>query len=356
MKNLTLCILGVALLAACENGGSTSPSFGFGPSGLIPATSNTTSTSSGTSGVDTPAAPGDVEVIGLDRAGVRHETSCLTVRLFVPAANADYVNVWSPSVNEKLLATGPANEWFEFTLPAGTYQIQLAVEKRKEGGGVWQDDRTHFTIPLVDCGSPRTPEEPPDVCPNLEGNQSQVPEGLVLIEGQCVEPPQGCDEIQRWVVDIPAWDEVVTDVAAYDEEVTTCVPQPPLPGEPVTIGWTYKLTNGNNSDRREQACTAIGDYSGFSPAGAYALSTCIPGNGAVDACVFSVDQGMQFERQPGNANTKVTFNDVDECNLVVPGEPIPQPDICTTEIVHHDAVTHVVHHDEVGHFVTVCAD
>jgi len=33
------------------------------------------------------------------------------------------------------------------------------------------------------------PPEPPDLCPNLEGWQQSIPEGLVLVNGQCVTPP-----------------------------------------------------------------------------------------------------------------------------------------------------------------------
>lgn len=53
---------------------------------------------------------------------------------------------------------------------------------------------------LDDEGNCVEPEEPPvDVCPNIEGNQSEVPEGLIVDQaGNCVEPEPPC---------VPIWTE-----------------------------------------------------------------------------------------------------------------------------------------------------
>lgn len=42
---------------------------------------------------------------------------------------------------------------------------------------------------LVDGHCVQIPPPPIDVCPNLEGNQAQVPPGMVLVNGHCVTPP-----------------------------------------------------------------------------------------------------------------------------------------------------------------------
>jgi len=50
------------------------------------------------------------------------------------------------------------------------------------------------TYPGQGSGSCQTTPPPEDVCPNLEGTQSEVPEGYILDDGECVEePPEETD-------------------------------------------------------------------------------------------------------------------------------------------------------------------
>jgi hypothetical protein len=45
------------------------------------------------------------------------------------------------------------------------------------------------------CVTPGTPEEPADVCPNIEGDQAEVPDGMIKNEaGNCVTAPVGGEE------------------------------------------------------------------------------------------------------------------------------------------------------------------
>ena len=46
--------------------------------------------------------------------------------------------------------------------------------------------------PVTDCPPPVGPP-PTDVCPNIEGVQETVPEGMVLVNGECVTPPPPVD-------------------------------------------------------------------------------------------------------------------------------------------------------------------
>lgn len=318
------------------------------------------------------------DVINVKRAEIKWKLEGRRLSLYVPASSslgAPYVKFWPNGRHVAPEFRGPTNQWFSVVLDYGKYpNARVDVEVRNQV--LYQCDR-HFlppfeiirpetpeppvppstdpnppddpicdldelAVPTVD--GPRCEEPPTDWCENLEGIQEVVPEGYIttLVPPYiCTQIPDDCSQV--WVVDTPA----------YDEQVTTCVPQEPLPGNPVVTGFVYKLTGTNSHDRREYACEAVNgpgnsdNYSVHSPAGTYQLSECIPGNGAVDACVFSVDLGEEFDRlafMQGHS-TKVRFDDVDACNITVPGEPIPQPDKCTTETIHHD---------EVGHFETVC--
>lgn len=163
----------------------------------IPSPTTGASASNSAPASFSPDEPTDVEVIGLNRAGVRVSTSCGgSVTFYVPAANASYVNVWLPAVNDgSKHGPFPVNEEFSLDLPPGDYQFQLAVELRRDDGLI-QDDRHRGSFTIASCPPPpRTPEEPEDVCPNLRGVQETVPDGLVLDEqGNCVEPESECEQ------------------------------------------------------------------------------------------------------------------------------------------------------------------
>lgn len=318
MKKQLVCIALVAL-GACNDGGPTASS-SFGNSGL-PAVSQADPTpptvvpvNPGVEIPDGEASESDIEIIGLNRAGIRVTARCSGVTFYVPATGADYVNVWVPEIFGLKYGPNPVNEEFTLAFEPGTYRYQLAVEKKTGDPAkpIAQDDRHRgeFTV---------TCDEPPKRTPEPE-----------------------CENV--WVVDQEAYTEVITvvDKEAYEEEVCT-------PGEPIITGYTYKMTGNNDDDARENACEKKFPYF-ISPAGSYELSACIPGNGAVDACVFSSDQGEEFERKNFlNFNSsKVKFNAVPECNITTPGEPI-------CEIVQFPAVTHeeTIEHPEVGHFECV---
>lgn len=347
-----LAIITLCTIVACEDGGPTS-STSFGPGGLpsvseapsTPATPSVTPVNPGADVPDGEASLSDIEIVGLNRAGIRVTARCSGVTFYVPATGADYVNVWVPEMFGVKYGPNPVNEEFTIYFEPGTYQYQLAVEARTGDPNhpIAQDDR-HRSSFTVTCSTP-PPPPPVDVCPNIEGNQSEVPRGLVVDEaGNCVEPEPDCEQV--WVVDKEAYDEtiVVVDQEAYEEDVTTCTPQDPLPGEPIITGYIYKTTGGDKW-LRDLRCAEKG--------GSVESTTCIPGQGEpVDACVFDEDKGEEFTVGLFNPKTKFRF----ECERTIPGEPIPQPDLCVTETIEHPAVTHeeTIHHDEVGHFEQIC--
>ena len=166
----------------------------------------------------------------------------------------------------------------------------------------------HF-IGVVPCGeithTPKPKPEPPIDPPCLECNPPD-------------DPPE-CEDV--WVI----------DEEAYDEEVCT-------PDEEVITGWTYKITGANDGSRRRRSCQTEVEYFSYSPTGVYATSTCIPGQGVVDGCVFDSDQGDEFDRSafgiPGFFNNNFEF----QCN--------------ETTLVEGEC--EIVHHEEIGHFEEVC--
>ena len=145
MKNTLIGSIATLFLFAC----SQTPNEGYnpmGPSGTIVGPMTQTTTEIGS--VAVPDEPNSCELIGLHRAGIEHEVDELTLKLFVPADNADFVNVWTPKVNDGvLLKKCPVNEWCEYTFKeAGTYKLQLAVGKEGPTGIVYWCNRHKLTV------------------------------------------------------------------------------------------------------------------------------------------------------------------------------------------------------------------
>lgn len=182
------------VLAACENGGPTAAN-GFGPNGLPAPTLPSTSSSS------TPAPAGVVEDeptglaacgFELKRSGVKDDGGSFYVPVSGQNVGDVIVYVWIEKVNDGT-KYGPynPNEWFHLNLAPGSYKYQLAVELDIDGDGKadrdCQDDRHsgEFSIEGEEPRTPNTPD-PIDVCPNLEGDQAEVPQGYEIVDGQCV--------------------------------------------------------------------------------------------------------------------------------------------------------------------------
>jgi hypothetical protein len=185
-------------------------------------------------GADVPdgeASSSDIEIIGLNRAGIRVKAECSGVTFFVPATGADYVNVWIPEIFGLKYGPNPVNEEFTIKFEPGTYKYQLAVEKKTGDPAkpIAQDDR-HRGEFTVECDGPPPPpptcqgEEcnpPDDVCPNIAGIQASVPVGLIINEaGQCVPPPpiDVCPNIQGAQSEVPQ--------GLFKDEAGNCVEIP----------------------------------------------------------------------------------------------------------------------------------
>lgn len=71
------------------------------------------------------------------------------------------------------------------------------------------------------------PPPPVDVCPNIEGNQEVVPEGMELVEGQCVEivvePVDACPNVNGVQESGPCADTLCESPAEWSTESQQCV-------------------------------------------------------------------------------------------------------------------------------------
>ena len=135
------------------------------------------------------------------------------------------------------------------------------------------------------------PEQEVDVCPNLEGNQTEVPEGYVVIDGLCVQPVIPSVDLCS---NLEGDQETVPEGYERNED-GTCAPIPAC--ETVAVGWAYRLTGGG-PETRQARCLLIG--------GSYEASALIPGEGVVDACVFTVRPDSD-DFQVGVFNPKTRF-------------------------------------------------
>lgn len=94
-------------------------------------------------------------------------------------------------------------------------------------------DGNQYEVPegyILEEGQCVLPPPPVDVCPNLEGNQEIVPEGYILEEGECVLPPPPpvdlCPE-EGIQTELPcAEPPAPVDVCPNDEGIQTEVPCP----------------------------------------------------------------------------------------------------------------------------------
>ena len=92
-------------------------------------------------------------------------------------------------------------------------------------------------------GACETPPPPTDVCPNIEGDQAEIPTGLVKDEqGNCVTPPPGDTGVKQLVVTKTAgtfWRKV------YNWDVEKSVDKSQLnvkPGETASVVWRVDVT------------------------------------------------------------------------------------------------------------------
>jgi hypothetical protein len=105
----------------------------------------------------------------------------------------------------------------------------------------------HTFIKPNDCTPPTTEPPPTDVCPNLEGNQEEVPEGLIVDDqGNCVEPPDVCPDKpgnQTNPDECPPPTDVCPNLDGVQESVPdgkvkddqgNCVTPPPTTAPPTT--------------------------------------------------------------------------------------------------------------------------
>jgi hypothetical protein len=110
LKNHILLLL--LLLAACKNN-PTTPEEILTQNGLE-------TTQIGVLPVEVPEdAINCFDSLGITRSGITHRLVDRTLFIYVPASNADYVNVWTPGVNDALLGRGPVNDEFHVTLRTG---------------------------------------------------------------------------------------------------------------------------------------------------------------------------------------------------------------------------------------------
>jgi surface-anchored protein len=182
-------IVGIILFGCTTN--LDSPT---GPSNTPPTETNigVNSGSSGGSGVVETSAEQDCALIQIKRSEIVVEVECLTIRVFVPAAFADYVKLWTPDRHESLLKQCPVNDWCEYTFnKPGTYQIRFDVEKKKDDGTVWQCDRHKETVTVKNCPSGCT--QPP----KPEGNCEYDPSDCTW---DCLSCPTTyeCGDCQVW--------------------------------------------------------------------------------------------------------------------------------------------------------------
>jgi hypothetical protein len=86
--------------------------------------------------------------------------------------------------------------------------------------------------------------QPSDLCPNLEGTQSEIPEGYELVDGECVvpievQPSDLCPNLEGTQSEIPEGYELVDGECLEVESVVT---RPAQPVETVVRGVTLERT------------------------------------------------------------------------------------------------------------------
>ena len=347
MKRILLAAT-LAVCWSCDGHLATSPSGDFNPDSSGTQFAQPTVAPDGS--VNQPSSPAlsycqALYPIGKD---VRVKGASFHVPVVVNVDAEVYIYVWLPSVNDGQ-KYGPFRPE-DFTikgLAPGTYKFQLAVEGDTNGDKRadhnYQCDRYHGTLTIPEDPRIRIPDPK---CRPVEPYQYTDPTIEYGEFGECRETDQGygkgrintitrywTDECSEWTDEVPqrqfepcekCYDNVwVVDEEAYDEEVCT-------EGEPIITGWTYKITGANDGDRRERACEGKGEYFLYSPKGEYTESSCIPGQGVVDGCIFDADHGASFDRDFFNKKLEFEF----KCNETEPGE-----EVCET-----------IHHDEVGHY------
>lgn len=182
--------------------------------------------------VEDPTAEPVVEEIVVDTLVV--EDVALTVETVVDDAKKVFVckYVGTPGVDERL--------------QTGNNPISVSVNAIKDYNGVgsyFNDAHGRSYVLSEDTrtgggqeGEPNIsgcppPVVPPDVCPNIDGNQATVPDGLTVVNGDCVEPP--CDTAdpngECYTPPPPPCDQTDPNGGCY------VPPPPPPPVEPPVV-------------------------------------------------------------------------------------------------------------------------
>jgi uncharacterized repeat protein (TIGR01451 family) len=129
--------------------------------------------------------------------------------------------------------------------PANTVTLTLPYGAAFGQAGHFNEDGTPNAGHEQDHLGACSPEPPPDVCPNIEGDQAAIPEGLVKDEhGDCVEPspPPTGDTVEHLVVTKTAgtsWNKF------YNWDVEKSVDKSQLdlkPGETGSVVWKVDVT------------------------------------------------------------------------------------------------------------------
>lgn len=315
-----------------------------------------TSTSGGTtSGVQVDDTQGPLEECGLQvrpsqaSGSINPDTLVATVN--VPAEYNGPGNVWiylwDSEVNDGIeYGPGPAGEDFSFQLPeCRDYNFRIAGEVDLDGDkradNQCQDDRFRLRLTCV----PTPPPPPPPVCQepnvNIDGRclpicddgPRQVNLQGILAEDAChpfctVNPNHPFCSPPECEYGEPFWN-------GEGWSCPTCQSQNPptynISGpereyytpageecENVPVRWVYKVTGNQPSTRKFTCEDPFNIYSG--PQGVYSEDTVIPGQGVVDACVFTSYPGSDdFHRNAIGADPRfrlVTVETEEECEEV----------------------------------------
>lgn len=160
---------------------------------------------------------------------------------FSKPANVDFINTGAPGEPDKVTITADAG--FVIT------KVELSVDDDNQPGFV------NYPVPVTDLNPAGTEinvakvtvkKVCPDLCPNIEGDQFTVPEGMILQDGQCVLPPP---------LDIcPNLDGIQEEVPeGYHLEEGECIENPPEPvdmcpnleGTQESVPEGYEIVNGD---------------------------------------------------------------------------------------------------------------
>lgn len=193
-------------------------------------------------------------------------------------------NGWNPL--GRAYTTIPANTVGKFAIDVDfetTYRIRV---KASGTDCAWSDYVERTTPPAnVDFSNlppvvlPAPTPTPVDVCPNIEGAQSTVPEGLIINEaGSCVEPPV--------VVEPPPPQDVCFNIPGVQETTP--------PGYFNVAGWCFQIP-----PPPPDACPNIGGYQSSVPSNRVKVG----GVCGLYSATFRMEQGTSTARRNACENS-----------------------------------------------------